>query len=74
MPTPASITSIPAESRPLRLLAKCYGIQTAYRDNDRLYHRATPEALMAILRGLGAPLETMDDIPDALRVYRQDIW
>ncbi len=74
MPTQTPTTSIPAESRQLRLLAKCYGIQTAYRDNDRQYHRATPEALIAILRGLGAPLETLDDTPDALRDYRQGVW
>ncbi len=74
MPSQSVIASIPIEYRQLRLLAKCYGIQTAYRDNDRQYHRASPEALVAILRGVGAPVETVDDVPEALRVYRQGIW
>ncbi len=71
MPTPVSI---PTEAQQLRLLARCYGIQTAYRDNDRHYHRATPEAMLAMLQGLGAPIETWRDVPAALRLYRQHLW
>jgi 4-alpha-glucanotransferase len=63
-----------ADSRHLRLLARCYGIQTAYRDNHWHYHRAAPETMLAMLQGLGAPIETPKDVPDALRLYRQHIW
>ncbi len=76
MPTHVSISRVPTLANPgqLRLLARCYGVQTAYRDNDRYYHRATPEAMLAILQGLRAPIETLKDVPDALRLHRQHIW
>jgi 4-alpha-glucanotransferase len=42
---------------PLRQLAESYGIQTSYLDVAGRTHEATPEALLAVLRVLGAPLE-----------------
>ncbi len=54
----------------LRTLARLYGVQTAYYGINRQRHEATAEALLATLRGLGAPLETVEDVPTALREKR----
>ncbi|MDY6908091.1 MAG: 4-alpha-glucanotransferase [Chloroflexota bacterium] len=55
-------------------LARLYGVQTAYYD---AYHRrqtAHTEALVAVLKALGAPVETLHDAPEALRERRQEAW
>lgn len=60
---------------PLRQLALLYGVQTAYY--DVVSHRrrqASPEALLSVLRALGAPLENHGDAGSALRQRRQDLW
>ena len=55
-------------------LARVYDIQTAYTDFWGQRRRAEPEALLAVLRGLGAGVETLRDVPDALRERRQERW
>src|SRR5437868_7810301 len=62
-----------AEGR-LRELARLYGVQTAYYDIERQRKRAAPEALLAVLRALGAPVERLADVPAALRARRAAPW
>lgn len=58
----------------LHHLARLYGVQTAYQDVFRRRRGASPETLLAVLRGLGAPTEGFRDIPGALRERRQALW
>jgi 4-alpha-glucanotransferase len=44
----------------LRRLARAYGVQTSYFGLGGRRHQATPEALVAVLRALGADLPTID--------------
>lgn len=54
----------------LRELARLYGVQAAYRRADGRVARASPEALTAVLRALGAGLHRPDDAAQALRARR----
>lgn len=58
----------------LRELARLYGVQTAYYDAAHRRRQASPEALLSVLRALGAPLETFRDAPGAARERRQALW
>jgi 4-alpha-glucanotransferase len=60
----------------LARLARLYGIQTSYADLDgRGRGRAkSREALVAVLRCLGAPVSSVADCHDALRAARQESW
>ena len=58
----------------LHRLARLYGVQTAYDDVSRRRRRASNEALLAVLRVLGAPVASPGDVPSALRERRQAIW
>ncbi len=55
------------EIEPLHRLAALYGVETAYGDYTGATVQARPEALLAVLRALGARVETLDDVPRALR-------
>lgn len=55
-------------------LARLYNVQTAYTDLWRQRQQAGPEAVCAVLRALGAPVETLRDVPSALRERRQELW
>jgi 4-alpha-glucanotransferase len=50
----------------LRRLAAAYGARTSYHGVEGLA-RARPEALLAVLKALGAPVERVEDADDALR-------
>lgn len=63
-----------AQVHALRQLARHYGIQTAYYDVTRRRRQASPESLLRTLRALGAPLESVKDVPGALRERRQSLW
>jgi 4-alpha-glucanotransferase len=54
-------------TQPLDQLASAFGVITSYHDIDGTRRRAAPEALVAVLRALGAPLERTVDAADALR-------
>ncbi|MEW6448084.1 MAG: 4-alpha-glucanotransferase [Bacillota bacterium] len=54
----------------LHQLARLNGIETAYYDVTGIQRQATPESLLAALRSLGAPVETMADVCDAVRETR----
>lgn len=58
----------------LRQLAEAYGVYNTYYDDRGRVQEASPEALLAVLRVLGAPLGTIDDAGDALRRRRQAEW
>lgn len=58
----------------VRELAGLYGVQTAYLDVDRRRRQASPEALAAVLRALGAGIETPRDAASALRERRLEVW
>jgi 4-alpha-glucanotransferase len=58
----------------LAKLAGLYGVQTAYYGVDKCRRQASPEALLLVLRGLGAPVETIDDVSDAIRERQVELW
>ena len=58
--------------RALHELARLYGVQVAYRDIlVRRRRQASPEALLAVLRALGAPVCKLEDVRDAVRERQQ---
>jgi len=66
--------AVSAESKQLRELARLYGVQPSHYDISGQLNRPPPEALLAVLRTLGAPVEQMSDIPGALRARCQELW
>jgi 4-alpha-glucanotransferase len=58
----------------LRKLAHLYGVQTAYYDVAHFRRQVSVDALLAILKSLGAPLITVQDVPSAWRQRRQALW
>lgn len=60
--------------RLLRLLARLHGVQTSYRNMRWEHQAARPEALIAVLRSLGAPVSSLDDLPGALLERRRALW
>jgi 4-alpha-glucanotransferase len=51
----------------LRRLARLHGIQTSYFGTDHRRRTAPAESLLAVLKALGAPVDTFRDVPAALR-------
>jgi 4-alpha-glucanotransferase len=58
----------------LESLARAFDVQAGYEDAAGRHRRASDEALVAVLRGLGAPIEHADDAPDALRHEHERHW
>ena len=58
----------------LRELAHAHGIETDYYDMGNNRREASLEAILLVLKALGSPVETSDDIPSALRERRQATW
>jgi 4-alpha-glucanotransferase len=58
----------------LSALARTYGVQAAFYDVEDRRQQASPEAILLVLRALGAPVETFADIADALRERRRRLW
>ena len=56
----------------LNQLAELYGVQTSYYDVVGNLTRASPDALLQVLRVLGAAVGKIDDSPAALRQRRQE--
>ena len=54
-------------------LAGLYGVETSYEDAMGRNVEASPESLLAVLRALGAPLESVDDVPEALEERRREL-
>ena len=57
----------------LHRLAQLYNVQTAYYDVNHRRKGVSAEALLGILKALGAPVASMDDIPSALRERKQSL-
>jgi 4-alpha-glucanotransferase len=62
------------EARLLRQLARLYGVQTAYYDYSGKRKTATEESLLAVLQAWGAPLTSLNEAAEALRLRRQELW
>ncbi|MDQ4129714.1 MAG: 4-alpha-glucanotransferase, partial [Actinomycetota bacterium] len=60
--------------RGLSRLADLYGVQTSYRDVFDRVQQASVTSLLATLRALGAPVEGLGDVPDAVRLRRRELW
>lgn len=56
---------------PLGRLARGYGIQTSYYDVHHRRCQADPAGLLALVRAMGAPVDTLADVPDALKAHKQ---
>jgi len=55
-------------------LARLYGVQTAYYDVSQHRKQASLETLLAVLKSLGAPVTTLQDVPSAWRERQQELW
>jgi 4-alpha-glucanotransferase len=63
-----------SEPRLLHDVARLFNIQTIFYDAFGRLNRPPPEAMLRVLRILGAPAERMDDLRDALRERRQFLF
>lgn len=59
--------------RNLLQLAKLWGIQTSYLDMTKQRRDADPEALMLVLRAMGAGVDEAHDIKDALARRKKEV-
>ena len=62
-----TIASAGALTRDLRRLARLYGVQTEYIDVAKERRQASPEALIAAIKALGASIHSEADISSAIR-------
>lgn len=58
----------------LTQLARLHGVQPYYYDAARQRRAASPDALLALLRALGAPVERAADVRGALERRREESW
>jgi 4-alpha-glucanotransferase len=58
----------------LQKLAQLYGVETSYDDVSGQRQDASPDALFAVLKVLGAPVNGHNDVGQALRERRQNMW
>ncbi len=58
----------------LARLAELHGVQLAYRDVDDEVQRADRDALLAVLRALGVPVDDPGDAGAALAAYERGRW
>src|SRR5687768_3374678 len=58
----------------LHAVARFFNIQTIFYDAFGNLIESPPEAILGVLRSLGAPVAHMDDLSDALRQRRQFLW
>ena len=58
----------------LAQLARLYGVQPFYYDVAHQRRAASPEAMLALLRALGAPVERPADVRAAVRERRDRSW
>lgn len=63
-----------AERNQLRRVARLYGVQLNFHDMFGQLNEPPPEALLAVLRMLGAPVAKLADLPGALRARRQHLF
>jgi 4-alpha-glucanotransferase len=58
----------------LHQLADVHGVQTSFHNDRGDYYQASPEALVAVLQSLGAPLQRIEDGAEALRQHWHSFW
>jgi 4-alpha-glucanotransferase len=58
----------------LQRLARLYNLQTAYKDGLGQPRQAPPEAILSVLKSLGAPVDSLEDVSGALRQRRLALW
>lgn len=58
----------------LRRTARLYGIQAQYRDGFDRPCQASTQAVLSVLKTLGAPVNGVDDLSNALRERGQALW
>lgn len=58
----------------LQTVARFYNIQVQYRDGFGQIRTAPDEAILSALNSLGAPVQTLEDLPAALRLRRETQW
>lgn len=54
-------------------LARLCQLETSYYDGIGNYREAPPEAVLEVLKALGIPLEDFSDVPEALRIQREQL-
>ena len=59
---------------PLQTLARLFNLQTLYHDGLGQLRNAPPEAILSVLKSLGAAIESRADVPSALQARRQELW
>lgn len=64
-------TGLLTETGLLLKLALLYGIQTAYYDSDHKRNQAQAESLLAIMKSLGAPVVSPNDLLSAYQTRKQ---
>jgi 4-alpha-glucanotransferase len=62
------------QNRLLHDVARLFNVQTAHYDGFGRLVKPPVEVILRVLRVLGAPLERMDDLSDALRQRREFFW
>ncbi len=67
---PSRSARIPGLAR----LARLYGVQPYYIDAGRQRRSASPDAMLALLRALGAPVERPADVAGALARKQEEGW
>ena len=69
-----TVKNHPSGIRFLYQLSHLYGVQTSYFDVSHHRRRASAESLLSMLRSLGAPIQSVHDVPSAFREKQQAIW
>ena len=65
---------VQSETDSLRKLARLYRVLVRYRDGFQVVHEPSQEALLAVLKELGAPLHSVKDVPAAIAGRREELW
>lgn len=63
-----------SETDSLHNLARLYRVLVRYRDGFRVVREPSREALLAVLKELGAPLQSVKDAPAALAGRQEELW
>lgn len=58
----------------LQTVARLYNLQVQYRDGFGQIRTAPDEAILSTLNSLGAPVQALEDLPEALRLRRLAQW
>ncbi len=61
-------------ANPLQTVARLYNIQTRYRDGFGQLRTAPTDSVLSVLNSLGAPVRSLEDLPNSLRERRQSQW